>query len=389
MRISTFLITLLLSVSIQAKGLSLIAATGATGHNLPEVSYLTNVTPKINDQGDIAFPVLAAKYDELAQLIFVKDHDAKQVRLSWVMPQYEFTSDVSFAQNGHMMISAHDTGKTVALYDLNYVTNQAEKPFAWDDEIFALSHPYLSASGMLSFRMILEGGPRTIIQMNMNETVLTKTPLFTEAQDGISYVFSPRQAGDYLLIKIRYGKQGDFSEQRPDKLWLVNTKTGRRTLVAQDRDAMPSSTIKSIENMYEVSANGSVAFWTQTDKGRTLFHYFNGQLKRVLTEGVEMSRIDWFSPGINDLGSIVLRGVNNAGKQVIAAYDQQTHAWRDLVVEGDSVELATGHFIIEKRRALTFIGGVDINNRNEVVFNANTLNRESGERVEAIYHIEL
>jgi hypothetical protein len=247
----------------------------------------------------------------------------------------------------------------------------------------------MSNSGMMTYRLITKNGPRQIIQMDLSGTTVKKNALFTEGEDGISYVFSPRQAGDYILNKIRYDKNGDFSENRPDRLWLINTKTGRRTLIAQDRDAMPSSKILAIENMYEVSANGTVAFWARTKKGRELFHVHNSMTKRVLMEGREIAKADWFSPAINDNGSIVLRGVNESGEGILLAYSSKTQEWSEVVTEGDSIEFAAGKYIIKSRRALTFIGGLNINNKNQVVFNANTLNEESGERMEAIYLLDL
>jgi len=389
MRNFTILFTLLFCLSARAQNLSLIAATGDTGHNLPALSYLTNMTPHINQNGDIAFAVIGFQDDKVLNAIFYKDSTQKDGKFLWVLPDGEYVSDLSLTDDKSMFFSTHDTGRTVGVYDLSYSRGTVERPFQLDPKTFSLTSPYMSNSGMMTYRLITKNGPRQIIQMDLSSTTVKKNALFTEGEDGISYVFSPRQAGDYILNKIRYDKNGDFSEDRPDRLWLINTKTGRRTLVAQDRDAMPSSKILAIENMYEVSANGTVAFWARTKKGRELFHVHNSMTKRVLMEGRDIAKADWFSPAINDNGSIVLRGVNESGEGILLAYSSKTLKWSEVVTEGDSIEFAAGKYIIKRRRALTFIGGLNINNKNQVVFNANTLNEESGERMEAIYLLDL
>jgi hypothetical protein len=389
MRNFTILFTLLFSVQIMAKNLSMIAATGTTGLNLPEISYLTNVSPKINDRGDIAFQVMALTLGTYNHFVFVKENEVKNGSFKWMMPEGEYISDISLTNEDSIFLSTNDGGKALGVYDLNFVERTLERPFPWSSDIFSVTSPHMSEEGVLSYRFIAKNGPRQIMTKDFRGEVITTLPLFTEGKDGISYVFSPRQAGNYILVKIRYGELGDYTEGRPDRLWLVNTKTGRRTLVAQDRDAMPSSKIKSIENMYQVSDSGSVAFWAKTKKGRELFLSHRGITRSVLLEGDQFAKLDWFSPGINNKGSMILRGSNHDGKHILAFYNGETNQWSEVLKEGDSFELSKGKYVIQRRRALTFGGAVDINNKNEIVFNANTLNEESGEWMEAIYKLEL
>lgn len=389
MRNFAILFTLLFSTQVFAKNLSMVAATGSTGLNLPEVSYLTNISPKINDRGDIAFPVMALSLGHYNHYIFVKENHVKDGSFKWMMPDGEYISDITLGNSDNILFSTNDGGKAVGVYDLNFVKRTLERPFPWSSDIFSITSPHMSEEGVLSYRFIAENGPRQIMTKDYRGEVVTTLPLFTEGQDGISYVFSPRQAGNYVLVKIRYGEDRDYSEERPDKLWLVNTKTGRRHLIARDKDSMPSSKILSIENMYQVSANGSVAFWAKTKKGRELFLSYKGLTRSVLLEGRELKSADWFSPGLNDEGSIVLRAEDFDGKHIIAFYNNGAKKWTNIIKEGESVELSKGKYIIKRRKALTFSGAIDINNENEIVFNANTQNEDSGEWMEAIYKLEL
>ena len=377
----------LFTTQVFAKDLSLVAATGDTGLSLPSISYLTNVSPKINDNGDISFHVMALIEGEYRHGIFIKDSASKEGSLKKLLPVGEYIGDMSLTNSNRLIFTTNDGSQSLGVFDYDYTSGVIERPIPWDSKFFSISSAHMSDRGVLSYRLIENQNERQLVTSDISGNTIKTAPIFKEGVKGVSYVFSPRQAGNYILIKVRYGDKGDFSESRPDRLWLVNTKTGRRSPVALDKDTMPSSKIKSINNMYTVNSKGNVAFWAHTEKGRQLLTYRDGFLKAILTEGVEYKKLDWFSPGMNDNGDIVVRGTKLNGKQMLAIYKNGT--WKDLVVENDGVDHFNGRFVISKRRDLTFIGAVDINNNSEVVFNANTINTESNERVEAVFKIEL
>lgn len=389
-KLKTLFFALVLSsmpLMADAHDLELIASTGSTGQNLPTLSYLTNISPQISNNGDIAFFVMTVLDGTYYHGIYTQLAGEKEGKISRLMPREHYITTLSLNDHNEILLGTHDGGSSLGLYKYDYRQNIFERATSWDSSIFAMSSASINNNGDMLYRMIKDTksfGAREIIL----DDGKVKQSLLKEGHGNISYIFSPKLKGQYGVVKVRYGKIGQVGEEQPDKLWLINIKTKRFTPIALDKDAMPSSKLTRIGNFYNISENGRYVFWASTVQGRVLYRLGdNGIVKPILREGVDFKKVDLFHPSVNNRGEVVIRGTNNQGVQVISVY--RDGEWKDVAKEGDEVSLFAGSYRIEKRRGLTYVGQPSINNKSQVVFNANILNVESGEKQEAIFKIDL
>ncbi|EQC44864.1 hypothetical protein [Bacteriovorax sp. Seq25_V] len=381
------LITALFSFSTMALTPKLIVATGTNGHMLPAVSFLTNVSPAINSNGDIAFNVMAAGDAGVDSAIFFMKAGADQAEFQTVLTGGVFASDVSLSNNGLLAFGTHDGGSSQGSFGFNTATKEKTEIMELKRETFAMSGVSVNENGQYILRLIEDRGERAnqkrLIVIDGQET----REIIADKQDGVSYLFSHHVAGDNILFKVRYGEPGALGEGQPDKLWNYSISKGRFTPVALDRDAMPSSKIISIENQYGISRNGTIAFFAKTDAGVVLYLSNNDGMKVVLTEGKEIKNFDRFSPSVNDKGQVLLRGEDFDGKKTLFFFDG--NSWSSIYKQGEIVSLDQKKYELSNSRGITFIGRPGLSENGEIVFNAILKELSSGEVLEGIIKLEL
>ncbi len=360
----------------------LIVATGNNGYMLPAVSFLTNISPSINSNGDIAFSVMAAGDAGVDSAIFFKKSDMDKAEFQTVLAGGIFASDVSLSNTGILAFGTHDGGSSQGSFSFNTRTKIKTDILELKRETFAMSGVAVNENSQYILRLIEDRGERANHKRLLVIDGKNTQEIFSDHQDGVSYLFSHHVAGDNIVFKARYGEPGELAESQPDKLWLYSISKKRFTPIALDRDAMPSSQIISIENQYNVSRNGSIAFFAKTDSGIVLYLSSENGVKPVLTEGVDIKNFDRFSPSVNNSGNILLRGEDFDGKKALFLFNGAS--WSSVFREGNTVEQDGRVYELSNSRGITFIGRPNLSDNGEIVFNAILKELKSGEVLEGI-----
>lgn len=388
---SILLIFLLVSFQMaNAYTPKLIAATGTNGFKLPPVSFLTNISPVINNQGDIAFNVVASGSQDIVSAIFYKSVLEAEVQFQTLLPEGIFASDLSLTDNAIISMGTHDGGSTRGLYQFDVPKKELSIFKEASSQTYALSSFGYAENGNYAYRHIDDKGTRAnqrrLVIGSQNLWNIFESELIVDNDDKVSYLFSHELKEDYLIFKLRYGIKGDFAENRPDKLWLYSFKKHAMQIIAADADATGgSSKLKSISNQYSVSSKGQYAFWA-TNSNSEFVLYSRGELgsEAVLKTGGFVSAVDAFSPGINNKGDILIRGKNKEGINSLFFYSGVNKRW-DLVAS-EKLKIYHGEktYELTNSRGITFIGKPNLNDAADIVFNALVKELGSGEIVEAI-----
>lgn len=394
-----FLLSLFLSPSLYAQNgtsalevkSSLIAATGNAGFLLPPQSYLTNISPIINDLGDISFNVVAPGDNDIVTAIFFKDNTEAQAQFKTLLPPGLFASELNLNDRKEIMLGSHDGSSTRGIYSVDSKTGELKLVIDPASQTYALSNVSLNDEGVYSYRRIDDKGEFSGIKRLLMSNTSGSIEVAKDNDGKVSYLFSHELKGDYLIYKLRYGPPFDFSDDKPDMLWIYNYKKEIYTPIAADRDSNPSSKIIALTNQYTISKNGNYAFWAVLDTKKTvLYAKVNDTLEKVLVLGDSelIEKYDMFSPSMNNDGNILIRGMDKLGKNSLFVYHAKSKKWFKVIHEGAEIVNQSRKYNLSNSRGITFIGRPMINNNNEIVFNSLIKDQKTGELIEGIVKID-
>lgn len=351
MKIVSILVVLFALSAFADTKVELLARTDyITSHKLPQGSSVLSSTPTINNRGDVSFktyfPVDSATHLGLwvnGEIV----HVAKKMRL---------ISDPSMNKRGDVVFSQFDIGVNEGIYRFDGVNRaisldvEPDKHPTLEEYTFA----QINDRGSVLFRGKTAKGER--------EFILNGKKLLVEA-NGVSFLFRPTLNNkDQVVAKVRFGKDGEFGDDQPDRILLIEGRTA--TVLAQDRDANPKSEIARIANSLALNDAGQVVFHAQlVDGSSALFIFRNGFLFEVAREGRDgVEKISSFAPAINEKGDVVFRG-RSGGKE--ALFLVKAFAKPEVLLSAEDV-LATD---VGLTRIHAFMAGIDINDSREIVFN--------------------
>lgn len=388
------LLVLLVPLTAYSYTPKLIAATGSAGYLLPPVSFLTNISPVINNHGDIAFHVIAAGDSDIVTAIFYKSFLQDEASFEVLLPEGLFASDFALTDKAQISMGTHDTGSSRGLYLFNTQDKKLSifKPAA--KSVFAQSSFSYSDSQNYAYRLIEDKGEkanqRRLVIGSQNPWNTFQKEIVEDSDGIVSYLFTHELKENFMIFKLRYGLKSDYAENRPDKLWLYDFKEEDMQLIAADRDAAgDASKIKAISNQYSVSNNGKYAYWA-TNVENEFVLYISGELgsEAILKSGGFVSRVDAFSPAINDNVDILIRGANKDGVNSLFFYSRSAKRWDVVASEKMKIYHNDRTYELSNSRGITFIGKPNINNRGDIVFNALVKELATGEVVEAIISLK-
>lgn len=357
-------------------------------YNLPTLSYLSNVAPVINNQGEITFKVIATGEEGL-QGIWVKAHNDENGKIQYIAPEEKVVTDPSINDQGMIAFSLFDDVKADGLFTLDSQSLKVTQVYnSSKSNINFFTYPTMTNSGDIIFRGTDKNNDRKIYRYSADKKL---TPLLSEGVDISgntgSYIFRPviNNSGN-IAFKMRLGERGNWDEKNPDIIALYGDNFDRDTdvkgmdlgakggikVLAYDHDYNQSSNYTAFLNTVSLSNEGHIGFVGLHDDGRmqVIIQNAKNESKIVATENEgEVLNVELFSVKVNKQGHLIFRGKNKEGKRTIFFYDGSE--LNKVVSEGDEVPTDLGASrILDNQNYPGFSGEIDFNDNDEIVFTA-------------------
>lgn len=343
-------------------------------YNLPDCYSFGNISPAINNQGNVAFKVLGPRH----QAIWYGTNCTG--RLVYTAPKSAFLSKVSL-NNQECLVweqlrsrsgasgSSHNNG--IWHYD---ATKNASR---------LLTQSPLASCGWTAATINDQGcvGFRAKFAEAYGFAVYHATPEMTTSILGLmsnldassiySFLFQPAFNNQgKIAAKVRLGEPGDLGNERPDQIRIFEPDGDSRLIVANgnyDAD-LP---YQSFDNSLGFNDNAQVALIASLKSGqRGVFRFDQDGAKAIALEGNSpISRIERFPPKLNNQGLTIFRAFDSQGLRAIWAGDGTT--LQKVVSEGDLLPTDIGILKLARPdQGAVFIGTPDLNDQGAIVFAA-------------------
>jgi hypothetical protein len=356
------------------------------GFNMPAMSFINNASPVINDHGDVAFKV-AAIAGESAQGLWIKTSEDLLGKILYTAPLDRMVTDPSINEQSKLAFNLFEEGVTDGLFtfDAKKLVESHVLP-ATDLHLQSFTYPVITNNDEIFFRGTDENNARSFFLFGTELNTL-----ISEGTNNTSYLFKPSVNDEgSVVFKARLGKKGQWDENSPDQIILMNE--GTRIIIAEDRDSKPTSPFLGFGNSLSISSMGLIAFTGIVENNQKGIFVYNhqGVIKNIAMEGKNnISEIETFAVKINDEGLVVFRAKDNEGRRSIFVADGSSVI--KLIGEGDEIESDTGKSKILLNQYFPGFGGeIDMNNNGDIVFNCTLVHvgddRELGQAVYVINH---
>ncbi|HXH76747.1 MAG TPA: hypothetical protein VNJ08_17385 [Bacteriovoracaceae bacterium] len=369
------LFLLLGSHAIAAPTITLIArANLEDGYRLPPGSFIDNTSPAINDKGSVAFKVLSFLDGKSGVVIVPAGEESKLVHAS---ESELYLTDVSLTSHDEVYFSEFSETGPMGIY--RFHQDQLKKIFSVDDlfDFSAVGMPVANSGGFCfkSTRGSDARANREILCTGTTGGELKK--IFGEGQpvkngERASYIFTPGFNGKgEFAAKMRLGSRGEFAEERPDVVALVN-KTGVHVLVS-DINADSASKFTRFNNSVSLNNHGEVALVATTmDNKSCLLLASEASAKVKVCDGeFGIKVIEYFAPQLNDRGSLAFRAFDMYGKRQIYLFKKGDVTPQKLVGEDDLITTDVGETRITFREGFPGLSGnLGLNGLDQIVFHA-------------------
>lgn len=341
--------------------------------NLPELSFLTNNNPEINNRGDVTFKVLSSN-GPTEQGIWVKRYDDENGKIYFNGLEERIVSDPSLNNLGQIAFSMGDVGVSdgIFIYDVN--TDKLDHKIKGSQDVEFMTYPQITAAGDIFFRATNKANERSFYSFDPNgqlSILASEESSLFDVKTSYLFKLSVNDNGSFAF-KRRLGNKGDWDERSKDEIVLVK-KNGNKfetVIVAQDSDSDPKSTFKSFVNMVSISDNNMVVFIAElaTDQ-KVIYLYKDGELFPIAADkNDQILEIERFEPRVNSLGQVVFRAKDAQGKRSI--FIGEKNALKKIITEGDDILSDKGPArILSNINYPGFSGAPDINDNGDVVFN--------------------
>lgn len=341
------------------------------GFKLPPMTFLSNTTPVINNQGDVAFKLMSIG-GENQQGIWLKNILNPDGAIVYTAPDLRLITDPSLNENGVVAFNLFDDGVTDGIFSYDGSTNQTTQVLKpTDSEISFYTYPQITTGGQIYFRGTNEENIRTFYQADKKLSSVIKEGEYSFGQK-TSYLFKPsiNDLGE-LSFKRRIGDIGEWDESAGDEILLLrpNGKKFDYLSIARDRDLDSNSPFLGFYNTTGISKNGMVTFTASLlDSRKAIVLWRDGVLYTLASEGDNnISEIEMFAPKINNQGIVLFRALDNKGARGLYLANQK--GIERIIGEGDEVmtDIGPGK-ILSNPNYPGFGGEVDINDQGEIVF---------------------
>ena len=350
----------------------LARANIGVGYNLPEMSFLSNTSPVINNRGDVSFKLMAFG-GENKQGLWIKKASEENGKIVYTAPADRLLTDPSLNDKGQVAFNQYDEGVTDGIFTIDSESeevNQALKPE--NDEIAYYTYPQVLTNGKVYFRGTNQENSRSYYKYDGFSLSSIIAEGVTSYGQKSSYLFKPylNDSGS-MVFKRRIGEAGEWDERNPDEILVLKTNgsTYGSVVIAKDKDSDPESKFLGFTNSPSISNSGTVAFIAiLEDNSKGIILSTEGKLTNLAIEKSDnISEIELFAPKVNDQGLVIFRAKDMAGLRGI--YVTSAEGTRRLIGEGDEVMTDLGlATILSNPNYPGFGGDVDMNDQGEIVF---------------------
>lgn len=326
---------------------------------LPSGVFIKNMTPSLNDRGDVALDFRA--WDNL-QHIWKNGkiiHDVPDPKAVVTETTLDAAGNVAFDVMGA------DSGN--GLYRVDAATGQTA---------FFSSEP-LGAESWLSPRLLEDGrigcragggGNRFLGYVDPDGFRKIAVEVGSNPNSPYEYIFSP--AFDHrgnVAVKVMLVSGGE--EIR------VFRPGAQPATVAQDVKANPASNLATIDNSVALNDEGDLAFIAKVGGKRAVFRVSGGETTELAREGAhEIASIAFFAPAIDGSGRVVFKGEDTERRNTIWIADGQRVS--RLVTAGDVLPSDKGQALAlpetgaDPNNRVAFGGAVVVNEGGTILFSA-------------------
>lgn len=343
------------------------------GFNLPEMSFISNTCPVINNRGDVSFKLMGFGGDN-NQALWVKKGSETNGKIVYTAPQDRLLTEPSLNDNGQIAFNQYDDGVTDGIFTLDADTENVTQVLEpKNEEIAYYTYPQVLTNGKVYFRATNQENVRSYYKYdgsNLKSIIAEGVTAFGQKS---SYLFKPylNDSGS-MTFKRRIGEAGEWDERNPDEILLLkpNGNGGYESIVvAKDKDEDSDSPYLGFTNSSSISQSGLVVFTAIFEDGRkAIILSKDGKLTTLAAEKSDgISEIELFAPKVNDQELVVFRAKDMAGKRGI--YITSNEGTKKLVGEGDEIMTDLGLAnILSNPNFPGFGGDVDMNDHGEIVF---------------------
>ncbi|MBC7712722.1 MAG: hypothetical protein H7177_05260 [Rhizobacter sp.] len=349
----------------------LARANIGAGFNLPEMSFISNTCPVINNRGDVSFKLMAFG-GENNQGLWLKLGSEENGKIVYTAPDMRLLTEPSLNDKGQVAFNQYDEGITDGIFTIDGDTNNVQqvlKPVS--DDIAYYTYPQVLTNGKVYFRATNQDSVRSYYQYDGSLKQIISEGVSSYGQKS-SYLFKPYlNDSGAMTFKRRIGEAGEWDERNPDEILLLKPKGNsyESVVIAKDKDGDHDSKFLGFTNSTSLSKSGLIAFTAiLEDTSKAIILSQDGKLKNLAIEKADnISEIELFAPKVNDQGLVVFRAKDMEGKRGI--YITGAEGTKKLIGEGDEIMTDLGLAkILSNPNFPGFGGDVDMNDHGEIVF---------------------
>jgi len=384
------------------------------GYNLPDWYSFGNISPSINNNGNVAFKVLGAwnqaiwyGTERTGHLVYVAPKGTMLGKVSLNNHECLVWEQLRSPQNGLWMYEALNSKMThltpgpigscactsPTLNDSGAVGFRAEQLRSPQNGIWmyealnsktthltpgpigscACTSPTLNDSGAVGFRAKFADSYGFAAYSATPSTTTSILALMSNLDSSsiYSFLFLPAfNNKGQIAAKVRLGQPGDIGNERPDQIRIFDLD-GDSTLVVSNQSHDTDSAYQSFDNSIGFNDHGQIAFTATLSSGqRGIFRMDGKKTELIAIEGDgQISQIERFPPRLNNNGLAVFRAFDTEGLRAIWAGDgTRLHK---VVTQGDIVPTDLGVLRLARPdNGPVFSGLPDVNDLGDIVFAA-------------------
>ncbi len=344
-------------------------------YNLPSCYSFGNISPSINNNGNVAFKVLGLWH----QAIWYGT--ARTSRLVYTGPRGALLSKVSL-NNQDCLVWEQLRSRDNGIWHYDAVTCASACLTTGPIGSCGWASATLNDCGSVGFRAkFADAYGLASYSATPNPATSTLALMGNLDVSSIySFLFLPSfNNNGQLAAKVRLGQPGDIGDERPDQIRIFDPD-GSAKLIVADRNYDTDSPYQSFDNSIGFNDNGQVAFIATLSSGQRSVFRFDGMrtnaiahrmsAKLIAIEGDgQISRIERFPPKLNNNGLTVFRAFDAEGLRAIWAGDGVT--LHKVVTEGDILPTDIGMLRLARPDdGAVFSGAPDLNDQGDIVFAA-------------------
>lgn len=337
-------------------------------YNLPDWYSFGNISPSINNQGNIAFKVLGAWHQAVwygtqgtGNLVYIGPRGASLGRVSLNNQDCLAWEQLRSRQNGLWLYDA-------ATHSSSRLTTAPLGSCGW-------AAPTINDGGAVGFRAKFTNAYGFAIYSVLPhcETLTLALTSNLDPSSIYSFLFTPAfNNNKQIAAKVRLGQLGDISNERPDQIRIFHPD-GDSTLIVVNQNHDTDSPYQNFDNSVGFNDTGQIAFIATLSSGQRGVFRFNYEERKTELIAIEgdghISLLERFSPRLNNRGLVVFRAFDAEGLRAIWAADGVT--LHKVVTEGDVLPTDLGALRLARPdNAPVFSGLPDLNDQGDIVFAA-------------------